>query len=209
MANLSRSGRRGHPSSIRDVQCAGEFGYMLVKDGATGAAGATQRSMNLIATPQSPGPDGVDAHASIEPQVGAPVDGDMDAAALDTAEDDGLLSHVVGSLEDDKAEELLVIDLRGKAAFADHMVIASGRSARHVAAMSDKLIDRLKALRGVRPNSEGADAGDWALIDAGDVVVHLFRPEVRDFYQLEKMWAPEWAAERAARRAREAESSAS
>lgn len=70
------------------------------------------------------------------------------------------------------------------------MVIASGRSTRHVSAVADKLIEKLKQNAGVVPRSEGKEAADWVLIDTGDVIVHLFRPEVRDFYQLEKMWLP-------------------
>lgn len=73
---------------------------------------------------------------------------------------------------------------------ADHIVIASGRSSRQVAAISEKLADRLKE-KGVSVRMEGKELGDWVLIDAGDVIVHVFRPEVRDFYQLEKMWSPE------------------
>jgi ribosome-associated protein len=70
------------------------------------------------------------------------------------------------------------------------MVVASGRSTRQVVAIAEKLVERLKAVQDVRCRVEGADAGDWVLIDAGDVIVHVFRPEVRDFYQLEKMWLP-------------------
>ncbi len=80
------------------------------------------------------------------------------------------------------------IDLRGKTAMADHMVICSGRSTRQVAAIAEKLLDRLKETFRLSARSEGKDVGDWVLIDTGDVVVHIFRPEVRDFYQLEKMW---------------------
>ncbi len=82
------------------------------------------------------------------------------------------------------------IDLRGRSTIADHMVIASGRSSRQVAAMSEKLVERLKDSFGIVPKVEGKETGDWVLIDAGDVIVHVFRPEVRDFYQLEKMWLP-------------------
>ncbi|MCI4666260.1 MAG: ribosome silencing factor [Neomegalonema sp.] len=100
------------------------------------------------------------------------------------------------SLEDDKAEDILVIDLRGKSPVADFMVIASGRSARHVGAICEKMMDRLKETFGERPRAEGVEHGDWALIDAGDIIAHVFRPEVREFYALEKMWAPQ-AANRA------------
>jgi ribosome-associated protein len=110
---------------------------------------------------------------------------------------DYLLERIYASLEDDKAEDVVTVDLRGKSEIADYMVIASGRSTRQVAAISDKLVDRLKQEMGVRSKIEGKDTGDWVLIDAGDVIVHVFRPEVRDFYQLEKMWlSPAEAAAR-------------
>lgn len=101
-----------------------------------------------------------------------------------------LLATVIASLEDDKAEDIVTIDLRGRSSMADAMVVASGRSSRQVAAIAEKLIDRVKAACGVNARTEGRETGDWVLIDAGDVVVHVFRPEVRDFYQLEKMWQP-------------------
>ncbi len=99
-----------------------------------------------------------------------------------------MLSSILASLQDDKAEDIVTIPMAGKSEMADHIVIASGRSSRQVAAISEKLSDRLKAERGLIVRVEGKDAGDWVLIDAGDVIVHVFRPEVRDFYQLEKMW---------------------
>ena len=101
-----------------------------------------------------------------------------------------LLSHILESLESDKAEDIVQIDLRGKTTIGDYMVIASGRSSRQVSSISEKLTDRLKAHFGVLCNTEGKDSGDWVLIDSGDVIVHVFRPEVREFYQLEKMWLP-------------------
>ena len=107
---------------------------------------------------------------------------------------DSLLEQVLASLTDDKAEEIVQIDLRGKTQMADHMVIASGRSSRQVAAISEKLVARLKETFGLTARVEGKDTGDWVLIDAGDVIVHVFRPEVREFYQLEKMWLPNKAA---------------
>ncbi len=105
-----------------------------------------------------------------------------------TRSSDELLERILKSLEDDKAEEIVKIDLRGKSEMADWMVIASGRSTRQVAAISEHLVDVLKQDFGVLSKVEGKDAGDWVLIDAGDVIVHVFRPEVREFYQLEKMW---------------------
>ena len=101
-----------------------------------------------------------------------------------------LLAAVLASVDDDKAEEVVQIDLRGRSDVADYMVICSGRSSRQVAAISEKLSDRLKEAFGLLSKMEGKETGDWVLIDAGDVIVHVFRPEVRDFYQLEKMWLP-------------------
>ena len=103
---------------------------------------------------------------------------------------DQLLARVLSSLDDDKAEDVVQIDLRGKTAIGDHMVIASGRSTRQVASMAEKLADRLKQDYGLLCKVEGKDTGDWVLIDTGDIIIHLFRPEVREFYQLEKMWLP-------------------
>ncbi|BBU54490.1 ribosomal silencing factor RsfS [Mameliella alba] len=103
---------------------------------------------------------------------------------------EGILAAVLETLSDNKAEDIVQIDLHGKSSVCDYMVIATGRSSRQVAALSEKLSDELKQRFGVLSTMEGKDTGDWVLIDAGDVVVHLFRPEVREFYQLEKMWAP-------------------
>jgi len=98
---------------------------------------------------------------------------------------------VTGSLDQDKAEDVVVIDLAGKTTIADFMIIASGRSHRHVASMADHLLRRLKEKGHGSCRVEGLPQADWVLIDAGDVVVHLFRPEVRAFYNLEKMWSAE------------------
>lgn len=99
-----------------------------------------------------------------------------------------LLDAILSSLDDDKAEDIVQIDLRGKSEIADYMVICSGRSSRQVTSIAEKLTDRLKQNFGRIARIEGKSTGDWVLIDTGDVVVHVFRPEVRDFYQLEKMW---------------------
>ncbi len=97
---------------------------------------------------------------------------------------------MVTSLEDDKAQDIVVIDLAGKSSMADHMLVCTGTSQRHVGAMAEHLRERLKAA-GIRKIAiEGVTQGDWVLIDGGDIIVHLFRPEVRSFYDLEKMWAP-------------------
>jgi ribosome-associated protein len=101
-----------------------------------------------------------------------------------------VLAAVLASVDDDKAEDVVQIDLRGRSDMADYMVICSGRSSRQVAAISEKLVDRLKAEFRISSKIEGKETGDWVLIDTGDVIVHVFRPEVRDFYQLEKMWLP-------------------
>lgn len=101
-----------------------------------------------------------------------------------------VLAYVLASLDDDKAEEVVQIDLRGRSDMADYMVICQGRSSRQVAAISEKLADRLKQDLGILCKTEGKETGDWVLIDTGDVIVHVFRPEVRAFYQLEKMWLP-------------------
>ena len=99
-----------------------------------------------------------------------------------------LLKLVQASLDDDKAEDIVVIDLVGKTEIADFMVIANGNSQRQVGAMADHLQRKIKAsgLKGLA--TEGQDNCDWVLIDAGDVIVHLFRPEVRDYYSLDKIW---------------------
>ncbi|MEL6838861.1 MAG: ribosome silencing factor [Pseudomonadota bacterium] len=107
-----------------------------------------------------------------------------------TATSESLLAAVLKSLDDDKGEDIVQINLRGKSEIGDYMVIASGRSTRQVTAMAEKLTDRLKQDFGVICKVEGKDTGDWVLIDTGDVIVHIFRPEVREFYQLEKMWQP-------------------
>lgn len=103
---------------------------------------------------------------------------------------DELLARTLASLDDDKAEDVITIDLRGRSSVADYMVVCSGRSSRQVGAIAEKLMDRLKSDFGLITKIEGKDQGDWVLIDAGEVVVHVFRPEVREFYQLEKMWMP-------------------
>ena len=111
-------------------------------------------------------------------------------AHTDTASSQQQLDHILTSLDADKAEDIVQIDLRGKSAIGDYMVICSGRSSRQVAAMAEKLVDKLKHDLGRASRTEGKETGDWVLIDTGDVIVHVFRPEVRDFYQLEKMWVP-------------------
>ena len=102
---------------------------------------------------------------------------------------DELHKLVLKSLDDYQALEIVSIPLEGKSSIADHMVVASGRSTRQVAAMATKLADRIKQKFGKNVRIEGLPAADWVLIDADDVIVHLFRPEVRSFYNLERMWS--------------------
>lgn len=111
-------------------------------------------------------------------------------AKTDALSSEALRDVILATLDDNKAEDVVQIDLRGKSSMGDYMVIASGRSSRQVAAMAEKLVAVLKSDHGRQSKVEGKDAGDWVLIDTGDVIVHIFRPEVRDFYQLEKMWLP-------------------
>ena len=126
----------------------------------------------------------------LTPQAHAAFAADRAGAAADLPQPTGqqLLALVLSSLDDDKAEDVVQIDLAGKSSIADCMVVASGRSTRQVASIADKLIARIKETFGMTARVEGKETGDWVLVDAGDVIVHVFRPEVRDFYQLEKMW---------------------
>jgi ribosome-associated protein len=102
---------------------------------------------------------------------------------------EALHSLVLRSLDDDQAQDVVTIPLTGKSSIADHMVIASGRSTRQVASMAQKLGQRIKQELGRNVRVEGLPIADWVLIDADDVIIHLFRPEVRSFYNLERMWA--------------------
>lgn len=132
------------------------------------------------------------AEATVRTPVGSP------GGTAATATSDSILKLILSSLDDDKAEDVVLVNLAGKSDMADYMVIASGRSSRQVAAIAEKMVDRLKQDLGVLAKVEGRDVADWVLVDAGDVIVHVFRPEVREFYQLEKMWLS--PAEAAARR---------
>ena len=111
----------------------------------------------------------------------APPRGTPDQAAA-------LHALILNQLDDDQAVETVTIPLAGKSSIADHMVIASGRSSRHVAAMAEKIAERVKREAGRPVRIEGLPTADWVLIDARDVIVHLFRPEVRSFYNLERIW---------------------
>ena len=117
---------------------------------------------------------------------------------VDTGNADGLPRDVAtivqASLDADKADDVVSIDLAGKTTLADTMVIASGTSARHVSALAERLVERLRDAGVKRVQVEGLRAADWVLIDAGDVIVHVFRPEVRGFYNIERMWGDEGLA---------------
>jgi len=112
------------------------------------------------------------------------------------ADPNRLLKIVLDTLDGSKAEDVVAIDLKGKTSIGDHMVLASGRSQRHVGAVADHLIRKLKDEGCGRARVEGLPQCDWVLIDAGDIIVHVFRPEVREFYNLEKMWSADRPVER-------------
>jgi ribosome-associated protein len=106
-----------------------------------------------------------------------------------------MIDVVLHCLDDAKAEETVAIDITGKSSLSDHMVVTSGRSNRHVGAVADQLVKALREAGFDKPRIEGLPHADWVLVDAGDVIVHIFRPEVREFYNLEKMWAVDFAAD--------------
>ncbi len=106
-----------------------------------------------------------------------------------------MIDVVTHCLDDAKAEEIVAIDITGKSALSDHMVVASGRSHRHVGAIADQLQKALHEAGYAKPRVEGLPHCDWVLVDAGDVIVHIFRPEVREFYNLEKMWQAEFSSD--------------
>ncbi len=114
----------------------------------------------------------------------------MMTADTNVTTSDALLASILSQLDDDKAEDIVQIDLRGKTAIGDYMAVCSGRSSRQVSSIAEKLAQMVKDEYNRTPRVEGKDTGDWVLIDTGDVIVHVFRPEVREFYQLEKMWMP-------------------
>ena len=114
------------------------------------------------------------------------------AAAPETPQ---MIDVVLKSLDDAKAEETVSIDIIGKSSLADHMVVTSGRSNRHVSAVADQVVKALRDNGFSKPRVEGLPHADWVLVDGGDVIVHIFRPEVREFYNIEKMWAVDFAAD--------------
>ncbi len=120
------------------------------------------------------------------------------AQGIDPARANPHMPAVLTALDDLKAEEVAVIDLAGKTSIADWMVVATGRSTTQVGALADKVVKALKESGAATPSIEGLPACDWVLIDAGDLIIHLFRPDVRAFYNLEKMWGVDRPAEKRA-----------
>lgn len=106
-----------------------------------------------------------------------------------------LVETILACLEDAKAEDTVHVDITGKSSIADHMIVTSGRSHRHVGAVADQLARTLREEGFGKPRVEGLPHCDWVLVDAGDVIVHIFRPEVREFYHIEKMWSADFAAD--------------
>ena len=106
-----------------------------------------------------------------------------------------MIDVVLQSLEDAKAEQTVAIDIAGKSSLADHMVVTTGRSNRHVSAVADQVVKALRDNGFGKPRIEGLPHADWVLVDGGDVIVHIFRPEVREFYNIEKMWQADFAAD--------------
>jgi ribosome-associated protein len=103
---------------------------------------------------------------------------------------DAAAQLILQSLEDDKAEDIVTIDIKGRSSIADILIVASGRSQRHVGALADRLVKKLKEAGASHLAVEGLTHCDWVLVDAGDVIVHIFRPEVRSFYNIERIWTP-------------------
>lgn len=119
----------------------------------------------------------------------------LHAKAPAPAPEKPLIDLILDTIEDAKAEETISVDLAGKSSLADHMVVTSGRSQRHVAAIADQLINALRDNGYGKPRVEGLPHADWVLVDTGDVIVHIFRPEVREFYNIEKMWQADFSAD--------------
>ena len=117
-----------------------------------------------------------------------------ETAPADTPEP-RMIDIVLQSLDDAKAEQIVTIDISGKSSLADHMVVTSGRSNRHVGAVADQVVKALRDNGFGKPRIEGMPHADWVLVDGGDVIVHIFRPEVREFYNIEKMWQADFAGD--------------
>jgi ribosome-associated protein len=117
------------------------------------------------------------------------------AAEPNQTPEPSMIDVILHSLDDAKAEQTVAIDIAGKSSLADHMVVTSGRSNRHVSAVADQLVKALRENGFAKPRIEGLPHADWVLVDGGDVIVHIFRPEVREFYNIEKMWQADFAAD--------------
>jgi ribosome-associated protein len=117
------------------------------------------------------------------------------AAAPVPAPEPQMIDVVLQSLADAKAEDTVSIDIAGKSSLTDHMVVTSGRSTRHVGAVADQVVKALRDAGFGKPRIEGLPHCDWVLVDAGDVILHIFRPEVREFYNIEKMWQVDFASD--------------
>ena len=122
----------------------------------------------------------------------APAQKTKDSPPADS-QDTRMIDVVLKSLDDAKAEQTVAIDIAGRSSLADQMVVTSGRSNRHVSAVADQVVKALRDAGFTKPRVEGLPHADWVLVDAGDVIVHIFRPEVREFYNLEKMWTVDFA----------------
>lgn len=127
--------------------------------------------------------------------AGTPIKTASNDASAKAAPQPPLLDLILNCLEDAKAEDTLAIDIAGKSSLSDHLVVTSGRSNRHVAAIADQLVKAMRENGYGKPRIEGLPAADWVLVDASDVIVHVFRPEVREFYNIEKMWAADFASD--------------
>lgn len=182
-ATLAKGGDPGYPRALV-VELAPLRCYHQALPGAGACRHAAWRTQVLSHSDPATG-------LPVAPRDGRP-------ASLGDYSPEQVLEAVLKSVDDDKAEDIVQIDLRGRSDVADYMVICSGRSSRQVAAISEKLADRLKQEFRISAKMEGKETGDWVLIDSGDVIVHVFRPEVRDFYQLEKMWLPAGSLPRSA-----------
>jgi len=148
---------------------------MLAMKSARCGTGATE--LNRNSAPSAPEAVAAPADASSE---------DQDVPSIE-----GLQDLIMARLDDDQAQDIVLIDLTDKSSVADCMIVASGRSHRHVGAIADHLMRAIKEAGNGKARVEGLPNCDWVLIDAGDVIVHLFRPEVRQFYNLEKIWSVE------------------
>ncbi len=144
--------------------------------------------------PQWAAPTGLDVEQDTQPKMrtatGAARESQPQPEVLPEARtSEALLKRIVAWLDDAKAEGIVTIDLKGKSSIGDFMIIASGRTDRHVGAIADQMLRKLKDEGHGRVRAEGMPQCDWVLVDTGDIIIHLFRPEVRDFYNLEKMWS--------------------